>query len=198
MRLSHGLHGSMFTATGIVALMLTLAPPPRLDAQTSAQTPSLAPYVQTPQDVVDRMLALANVTKADTVYDLGSGDGRIVITAAKKFGAHGVGIDIDPQRIAEATANAKTAGVEGLVEFKLHDALTVDLSPATVVTLYLLSASNLKLRPKLTKELKPGARIVSHQFSMGDWHPDKVDTFTDANGMTRTLYLWTVGAPKAP
>ncbi len=189
MRLSYR---SIFTATAMVALTLLLAP--LLDAQT----PTLAPYVQTPQDVVDRMLALANVTKADTVYDLGSGDGRIVITAAKKFGAHGVGIDIDPQRIAEANANAKAAGVEGLVEFKLHDALTVDLSPATVVTLYLLSASNLKLRPKLTQELKPGARIVSHQFSMGDWHPDKVDTFTDANGMTRTLYLWTVGGAPAP
>ncbi len=191
MRLSHG---SKFTATALTALTLMLAP--IIDAQTPS--PSLAPYVQTPQDVVDRMLALANVTKTDTVYDLGCGDGRIVITAARKFGAHGVGVDIDPQRIAEANANAKAAGVEGLVEFKLHDALTVDLSPATVVTLYLLSASNLKLRPKLTKELKPGTRIVSHQFSMGDWRPEKVDTFTDANGMTRTLYLWTVGGAPAP
>jgi ribosomal protein L11 methylase PrmA len=162
------------------------------------QASSLAPYVPTPQDVVDRMLTLAQVTSADTVYDLGCGDGRIVITAAKKYGAHGVGVDIDPQRIAEATANAKQAGVEHLVEFKLQDARTVDLSPATVVTLYLLSASNLKLRPKLTHDLKPGARIVSHQFTMGDWAPTKKEGFTDEKGMTRALYLWVTDGKARP
>lgn len=153
--------------------------------------PQLAPYVPTPQDVVDRMLAMANVKKGDVIYDLGCGDGRIPITAAKRFGATGVGVDIDPQRIAEANANAVTAGVTNLVTFKLQDAMKTDLSQATVVTLYLLSASNLKLRPILTKQLKPGARIVSHTFSMGDWQAEKVDTFTDANGRSQTLYLWT-------
>lgn len=151
---------------------------------------SLAPFVPTPQDVVDRMLTLAEVTSKDTVYDLGCGDGRIVITAAKKYGAHGVGFDIDPQRIKESAENARTAGVEGLVAFKQQDVMTVDVSPATVVTLYLLTASNLKLRPLLTKELKPGARIVSHMFSMGDWEPTKVDNFTNQEGFPRTLYLW--------
>jgi SAM-dependent methyltransferase len=150
---------------------------------------NLAPYVPTPQEVVDRMLQLAGVTKGDVVYDLGCGDGRIPITAAQQYGARGVGVDIDPQRIAEANANAKRAGVAHLVSFKLQDALATDLSEATVVTLYLLSSSNLKLRPILTRQLKPGARIVSHNFSMGDWEPEKVDTFILAGG-SRTLYLW--------
>jgi SAM-dependent methyltransferase len=151
---------------------------------------SLAPYVPTPQDVVDRMLSLANVTSSDVVYDLGCGDGRIVVTAAKKFGAHGVGVDIDPDRIKESEANAKAAGVEQLVSFKLQDAITVDVSPATVVTLYLLSSSNAKLRPILTRQLKPGARIVSHAFGMADWTPEKTDIFTDSGGTQRTLYRW--------
>jgi SAM-dependent methyltransferase len=152
--------------------------------------PQLAPYVPTPQEVVDRMLQLAGVGKSDIVYDLGCGDGRIPITAARTFGARGVGVDIEPQRIAEATANARRAGVSHLVSFRLQNALTTDVAEATVVTLYLLSASNLKLRPILTRQLKPGARIVSHAFSMGDWEPDKVDTFTDTANSPRTLYLW--------
>jgi len=168
------------------------------DPQQAPATASLAPYVPTPQDVVDRMLALAQVTKDDVVYDLGCGDGRIVITAARQFGARGVGVDIDPQRISESEANAKAAGVEGLVSFKLQDAMAVDVSPATVVTLYLLSASNLKLRPILTKQLRPGARIVSHAFTMGDWRPVKTDEFTDANGTMRTLYLWTTDGTVRP
>jgi SAM-dependent methyltransferase len=159
-------------------------------SQTIPAPASLAPYVPTPDDVVDRMLQLAKVTKDDVVYDLGCGDGRIVVTAAKKYGARGVGVDIDPQRIKESEANARQAGVEKLVSFKLEDAMKVDVSQATVVTLYLLSASNLKLRPILTKQLKPGARIVSHAFSMGDWEPAKVDQFTDSRGISRTLYLW--------
>jgi tRNA G37 N-methylase Trm5 len=159
---------------------------------------SLAPYVPTPQDVVERMLELAEVKQGDVVYDLGCGDGRLVITAAKKYGATGVGVDIDPERIAESKANAKKEGVEGRVEFRLQDALTVDVSPASVVTLYLLSSSNMKLRPILTRQLKAGARIVSHQFSMGDWQPEKVDTFTDSNGSTRTLYLWRVDGKVRP
>lgn len=156
--------------------------------------PTLAPYVPTPQDVVERMLAMASVGANDVVIDLGSGDGRMVVTAAKAFGARGIGIDIDPARIAEGRANAKAAGVDSRVEFRQQDALQADLSQATVVTLYLLSSSNVRMRPRLLSQLKPGTRIVSHQFGMGDWTPDKVETFTDANGTSRTLYLWTVGA----
>jgi ribosomal protein L11 methylase PrmA len=152
--------------------------------------PLLAPFVPTPQDVVDRMLQLAQVTSRDVVFDLGCGDGRIVITAAKRYGAHGVGIDIDPERIEQAVANAKRAGVEELVIFRQEDALTADISEATVVTLYLLSAANLKLRPVLTRQLQPGARIVSHAFDMGDWPPVKVERFNDRLGQPRTLYLW--------
>jgi SAM-dependent methyltransferase len=180
-------------ATTFVGFILALPFASAPASQTPEKRPDaahLAPYVPTPQEVVDRMLQLGGVGKADVVYDLGCGDGRIPITAAKRFGARGVGVDIDPQRIAEANANAKKDGVTHLVTFRLQDAMTTDVSDATVVTLYLLSASNLKLRPLLTKQLKPGARIVSHSFSMGDWQPDKVDTFVDTSGTTRTLYLW--------
>ena len=167
-----------------------------LVARPAAQgPPSLAPYLPTPQEVVDRMLQMAEVTKTDVVYDLGSGDGRLVITAAKRYGARGVGIDIDPALIAQSRANARKEGVEGLVEFRQQDALTVDLSPASVVTLYLLSGANLKLRPTLQKQLKPGARIVSHQFGMGDWVPTRTETITDQRGTSRLLYLWIVGQP---
>jgi len=155
-----------------------------------AQTESLAPYVPTPQDVVEKMLELAGVTSNDVVYDLGCGDGRIVITAAKKYGAHGVGIDISPDRIQESIANAKAAGVENLVTFKLGDVMKEDVSAATVVTLYLLTSSNLALRPMLTKQLKPGARIVSHSFGMGDWEPKKTETLRLNSGWDRKLYLW--------
>ena len=157
----------------------------------AAAAQSLAPYVPTPQHVVERMLELAQVSSKDVVYDLGCGDGRIVITAAKKYGARGVGIDIDPERIRESQANAKAAGVEKLVTFKMDDALKADVSEATVVTLYLLSSSNAILRPMLTKQLKPGARIVSHAFSMGDdWPPLTTETVDDESGFKRTLYLW--------
>ena len=160
---------------------------------------SLAPYLPSPEDVVDRMLALAEVTSDDVVLDLGSGDGRIPIRAARKYGARGIGVDIDPRRIEESKVNARNAGVEKLVEFRLEDALTTDLTPATVVTLYLLSSSNTKLRPKLQSELKPGARVVSHAFSMGTlWPADKVDRFTSAGGDEITLYLWKIKAEGRP
>lgn len=159
-------------------------------SSVSSNRPTLAPYIPTPQDVVDRMLADANVTSSDTVYDLGSGDGRIVITAAKKYGAHGVGIDIDPDRISESRSNARRAGVSGLVEFQRGDILQVDVSRATVVTLYLVSSANLKLRPILTKQLRPGARIVSHAFGMGDWPPEKTDRFKDSRGDDRVIFVW--------
>jgi SAM-dependent methyltransferase len=157
--------------------------------------PNLAPFAATPQEVVDRMLQLADVKKTDVVYDLGSGDGRLVITAAKRYGARGVGIDIDPALITQSRANARKEGVEALVEFRQQDALTVDLSPASVVTLYLLSGANLRLRPTLQKQLKPGSRVVSHQFGMGDWVPTRTETVTDQRGTSRLLYLWIIGPP---
>jgi cyclopropane fatty-acyl-phospholipid synthase-like methyltransferase len=152
---------------------------------------SLAPYDATPPDVVDRMLVLAGTTRDDVVYDLGCGDGRIPIAAARTYGARGVGIDIDPRRIEESRANAKAAGVEHLVEFRVEDALTTDVSRATVVTLYMLASGNAKLRPMLTRQLRPGARIVSHAFSMGPtWPAAKIDRFISARGDEVTLYLW--------
>jgi protein-L-isoaspartate O-methyltransferase len=150
------------------------------------------PYVPTPQSVVDAMLQVANVQKNDTLYDLGSGDGRIVITAAQRFGTRGVGVDLDPARVREANANAQQARVSDLVEFRQQDLFQTDLRNATVVTLYLLPDINLKLRPKLLQELKPGTRIVSHAFDMGDWKPEKI---VQVNG--RTIYFWTVPARAA-
>ena len=130
------------------------------------------PYVPTPEKVVAEMLKMADVGKDDVLYDLGCGDGRIVITAAKELGCRGVGIDIDPQRIKESQKNAIKAGVSDKVEFLQMDLFDADISQATVVTLYLLSKVNLRLRPKLLRELKPGTRVVSHDFSMGAWEPD--------------------------
>ena len=163
-------------------------------AQGRPDASELAPYVPSSPEVVERMLTLAEVGPKDVVYDLGCGDGRIVIAAAKKYGARGVGVDIDPQRINEAIANARKAGVEKLVTFKLQDALKTDVSQATVVTLYLLTFGNLQLRPILQKQLKPGARIVAHNYGMGNWEPDEIDTFKDANGGMKTLYLWRIRA----
>ena len=159
-------------------------------AQAPAQEETRKPdviYVPTPPEVVEAMLRLAKVTKDDVVYDLGSGDGRIVITAAQKFGARGIGFDIDPQRIAEANANLAQAGVGDRVKFVQADLFEQDLSEATVITLYLLPSLNMKLRPTLWK-LKPGTRIVSHSFDMGDWEPEATE---NVNG--RPIYFWTVG-----
>jgi SAM-dependent methyltransferase len=170
---------------------LSLSPLRFAFAQDFAVPPKLdVPFVPTPQEVVDRMLALAMVGKTDTLYDLGCGDGRIVITAARQFGAHGVGIDLNPERIAEAHANAKKAGVDGRVTFRQADLFETDLSPASVVSLYLLPEVNLRLRPRLWAQLKPGSRVVSHAFDMGpEWPPEKT---VDADG--RTIYLWTITA----
>jgi ubiquinone/menaquinone biosynthesis C-methylase UbiE len=144
-------------------------------------------FVPTPNEIVNTMLRMAAVTKADTVYDLGCGDGRIVITAAQKYGARGVGVDIDADRVAEATDNAKKAGVAGRVKIVRGDLFEADISPATVVTLYLLTELNLKLRPKLLRELKPGTRVVSHAFSMGDWKPERTEEVAGT-----TVYLWRI------
>jgi ribosomal protein L11 methylase PrmA len=146
-----------------------------------------------PQDLVDRLLTFAGVTSQDTVYDLGSGDGRIVITAAKKYGAHGVGIEIDPSRVAEARKNAQRAGVSDLVTFQVLVVLEADVSPATVVPLFLTTSANPRLRPRLAQQLKPGTRIVSLAFDMGDWKPVKVDRFNDITGTPRVLYMWEAG-----
>ena len=158
-------------------------------APARTQAPDVI-YVPTPYEVVDAMLKLADVKKGDVLYDLGSGDGRIPVTAAKKFGIRAVGIDIDPQRIEEAKENAKKNGVTRLVEFRNEDLFRTKFSEATVVTLYLLPDLNVKLRPRLLAELKPGTRIVSNQFDMGTWKPEKR---VELNG--RTIYLWTVPVP---
>jgi protein-L-isoaspartate O-methyltransferase len=173
--------------SAVAFLAAAVGAAPSIGAQTR-----LAPFVVTPSDVVERMLRLAAVGPRDTVYDLGSGDGRIVITAATTFGARGVGLDIEPTLVERATANAKAAGVADRVSFRLQDAMTADVSDATVVTLYLLAASNVMLRPRLQAQLRPGSRIVAHNFGMGDWEPEKVETFVDASGTTRTLMLWTI------
>jgi len=144
-------------------------------------------YVPTPQEVVDEMLKLARVGKDDVLYDLGSGDGRIPVTAAKRFGIRATGIDIDPQRIEEANENARKSGVASLVRFRQEDLFKAKFSDATVVTLYLLPELNVRLRPRLLAELKPGTRIVSHQFDMGTWQPERT---VEVNG--RTIYLWTI------
>lgn len=148
-------------------------------------------YVPTPEAVVEEMLKVANVGKNDVVYDLGCGDGRIVITAAQKYGARGIGVDIDPERIKESNENARKAGVTDRVKFLQQDLFTMDFRDATVVTLYLLPALNLKLRPKLLSELKPGTRIVSHAFDMGDWKPEKVIN-VPGDDHERTVYYWVV------
>jgi cyclopropane fatty-acyl-phospholipid synthase-like methyltransferase len=133
------------------------------------------PFVPTPPEVVDRMLEVAQVKSGDVIYDLGSGDGRIIIRAAKRYGVKGVGIEIDADLVQKAKDNASKEKVDHLVEFRVQDALTVDVSPATVVTLYMLPEFNAKLRPILDKQLKPGSRVVSHDFEIQGWVPDKVE-----------------------
>ena len=152
-------------------------------SSTTTKTPDVI-FVPTPQEAVDRMLQLAEVKKGDLVYDLGCGDGRIVVTAAKKYGARGIGFDVDPQRIKESTENVRTNGVEKLVQIKQQDIFTLDLSKADVVTLYLLPSLNVKLIPQL-KKLKPGARIISYSFDMAGVKP--VQTVSDS---TDTIYKW--------
>jgi len=204
------LHGS--NALTLVALVLVLA----LGAAAQAGAPATGSqgatekkqedksklrspdviFVPTQEVVVDEMLKMAGVGKNDIVYDLGCGDGRLVITAAKKYGARGVGIDIDPERIKESRANAKKAGVTKLVEFRNADLFESDFSEATVVTLYLLSSLNEKLKPVLLKQLKPGTRIVSHDFAMGDWKPEQQKS-VKATDREHTVYLWTVPEDKS-
>lgn len=162
------------------AAALALAQPPRAKPDVI--------YVPTPQPVVDAMLELAQVKRTDIVYDLGSGDGRIAITAAKKYGARAVGIEIDPALVKQARQNAAAAGVSDRVQFITRDLFTADISKATVVTLYLLQSINERLRPKLVRELKPGSRIVSHVFNMGpEWPPEKTVTVDRSR-----IFLWSI------
>jgi SAM-dependent methyltransferase len=160
------------------------------DAQT--RTPDVQ-YVPTPNNVVAEMLRLTAVTKKDVVYDLGCGDGRLVITAAKRYGARGVGIDIDPQRISESRANARQAGVTDRVQFLQQDLFEADIHEATVVTLYLLPKLNVQLRPKLLRDLRPGTRVVSHDFDMAEWQPDQT---VQVKGPSRqhSVYYWVIPA----
>jgi precorrin-6B methylase 2 len=173
----------------ILALFVLLAPVVAAQVQQApARKPDVV-YIPTRQEVVEAMLKVANVTKDDVVYDLGCGDGRIVVTAAKLYGARGVGIDIDPQRVKEARANVEAAGVGDRVKIIEGDLFTTPIGEATVVTLYLLPVLNKRLLPKLNEELKPGTRIVSHSFDMGpDWPPErKLEIGHDQ------VYFWTIG-----
>ncbi|MCS7314337.1 MAG: class I SAM-dependent methyltransferase [Bryobacterales bacterium] len=158
-----------------------------LPAQQAPLRPPDVPYGASPPEVVRAMLELAGVTSRDVVYDLGCGDGRIVIAAAKEFGARGVGIDIDPERIAESRENARKAGVEDRVSFRNEDLFESDIREATVVTLYLGAWMNEKVRPKLLRELRPGTRVVSHGYDMGDWTPEKE---VELDG--HKIYLWRI------
>ena len=160
-------------------------------AAPRSRTPDVI-FVPTPNDVVNKMLELARVTAKDVVYDLGCGDGRIVITAAQRYGCRGVGVDIDPERIREATENVQKGKVADKVKFIQGDLFEADISEATVVTLYLLTELNLKLRPKLMKDLRPGTRVVSHAFAMGDWKPERTETVNGAS-----VYLWRIPPRKA-
>jgi cyclopropane fatty-acyl-phospholipid synthase-like methyltransferase len=166
---------------------------------TGADYPEENPFVPTPMDVVDKMLELAEVKKSDVVYDLGSGDGRIVIRAAKKYGVRAVGIEMDRLLLDKARKDAKAAGVSHLVEFRAEDAMQVDLSEATVVTLYMLPWFNEAMKPSFKKYLKPGARIVAHDFGIEGWEPDKTVKLPDpeqkVGGLIHyhTLYLWRIG-----
>ena len=169
-----------------LALVLFLAAAGNAQQTKPLREPDVI-FVPTPQAVVDAMLKLANVHKGDILFDLGSGDGRIVVTAAKQFGIRATGIDINPVRIAEANENAQKNGVTGLVQFRNEDLFEADIKDASVVTLYLLTSLNLKLRPKLWRDLKPGTRIVSQTFDMGDWEPEKQEVVEG-----HTIYLWRI------
>ena len=161
-----------------------------LSASAQDQAPG-APFVPTPVPVVERMLELAKVTPGDVVYDLGSGDGRVVITAAQRYGARGVGIELNPVWVRDARRYAEMLGVSDKVTFRIEDLFTTDLREATVVTLYLYPAMNRKLAPRLLAELKPGARIVSHEYGIGDWPPDHTEEMV-VNGERHRINFWTV------
>ena len=201
----HHMKRLLFASIGIVILGVAGCKP---NAQAQNQTTEEAssppvvqvqdtkadvPFVPTPNEVVEQMLKMANVSKGDVVFDLGSGDGRIPITAVQKYAAkRAVGVEINPDLVKQSRENAEKAGIADRVEFLQQDLFKTDLSDANVVTLYLLPDVNLKLRPKLFKELKPGTRVVSHAFNMGDWKPEREEQVKAGNGRTYTLYQWTI------
>lgn len=194
----------VFVSTGILALSIAGCKP-NAQAQnqnTEASSPVAVevkrtqadvPFVPTPNEVVEQMLKMANVSDGDIVFDLGSGDGRIPITAVQKYAAkRAVGVEINPDLVKKSRENAEKAGVSDRVEFLQQDLFKTNLRDANVVTLYLLPNVNLKLRPKLFEELKPGTRVVSHAFNMGDWKPEREEQVKANNGRTYTLYQWTI------
>jgi SAM-dependent methyltransferase len=160
-------------------------------------TTHVAPFVTTPHEVVSRMLELAQIEKGDVLYDLGSGDGRIVVAAAKKYGIKAVGFEIDPDLVKDSRQLIRQAGLEELAEIREQDIRKVDFSPASVVTMYLYPAANLRLRPLLLRQLKPGSRVLSHDFGMGSWKPDRVVRLDDPAGLPRTIYLWRIAEPRS-
>jgi predicted O-methyltransferase YrrM len=196
--------GAIAASFGIVSSSLLAQFDPQVRAQSTQEATQEAapqteneqrqpdaPFVPTPQAVVDEMLKMAKVQKGDMIYDLGSGDGRIPITAAKEYGARGVGIDIDPKLVQAATENAKQAGVSDLVEFRQQDLFKANFSDATVLTLYLFPEMNAKLRPQMLKQLKPGTRIVAHDFAIEGWKPDRI-VEVKGPSRTHTLYYWVI------
>lgn len=183
---------SRLARLGSLAALLACACARPILPGASGGAPSLAPYVATPQEVVIRVLELAEVTSSDVVYDLGSGDGRIPILAARRYGARGVGVELDERLVAVSRRNAERDGVAHLVEFRHEDALAADLTGATVVTLYLGADANRKLAPRLRSELRPGARVVSQTFDVSDWPPDHVERMTSQRGDPVVLYLWRI------
>ena len=188
----------MYLPLGAAALLfaawkqvdLAQAVPPFGQGPPGSYLERIVPYVPTPPEIVDKMLELAKVTPDDVVYDLGSGDGRIVITAAQKFGAHAVGVELDPDLFAQSTARIKELGLEDRAKILHENLFNISMRRATVVTLYLLTAVNEKLRPVLEKQLRPGARIVSHDFHVPGWDPEKTVAVTSNNGIAHTLYLY--------
>ena len=188
-----------FSQRNLAAILAALALSLIAITHTAADFPEEIPFVPTPMDVVDKMLELAEVKKGDVVYDLGSGDGRIVIRAAKKYGVRAVGIEMDRLLLDKARKDAKAAGVSHLVEFRAEDAMKVDLTKATVVTLYMLPWFNEAMKPSFKKYLKPGARIVAHDFGIEGWEPDKTVKLPDpekkVGGLIHyhTLFLWRIG-----
>jgi SAM-dependent methyltransferase len=152
----------------------------------------IAPFVPTPHEIVERMLQVAELKPGDLLYDLGSGDGRIVIAAAKNYGVKAVGFEINPVLVKEARESIRTAGLEHFAEIHQEDVREIDLSPASVLTLYLYPGANLRLRSAIRREMKPGSRVVSHNYGMGDWKPDHLERLTDSMGVVRTIYLWRI------
>jgi cyclopropane fatty-acyl-phospholipid synthase-like methyltransferase len=187
--LSRWLFAALVAAVALAPNRLNLDPA-AFAQDANFDNKKIVPFVPSPQEVVDKMIELAGVKKGDVVYDMGSGDGRIVVAAAKK-GARAVGFEIDGDLVKESRENIRKAGVQNLAEIRQQDILTVDFSPASVVTMYLLPDVNLKLKPNLLKQLKPGSRLVSHSFDMGDWKPDKVERVDG-----RTINFWVIPAKK--